>query len=90
MYKIEKMRGFAGKNRSELLKIAQKMSDGRDSKEDLLIMKMGHATKLPYKPHPLSTLPMHTIIKRYLYKRTNVPTAKKRVTGKMNVHTRNR
>lgn len=41
--KIQKMDGFAGKNRSELLEIALKMSDSKDSKV-LLIKKMGCPT----------------------------------------------
>lgn len=39
--KIQKMDGFSEKNRSELLEIAQKVIDSRDSKEDL-IQKMRH------------------------------------------------
>lgn len=44
--KIQKMNGFADKKkkRSELLEIAQKVFDGRDSKEDFMVKKMGHVT----------------------------------------------
>ena len=53
---------FSGKNRSELLEIAQKVFDGRDSTQDFMVKKMGYVT-MHYKPQPLSTLPMHTMKK---------------------------
>lgn len=54
------MDGFVGKHRSELLEIAQKVFDGRDRKEDLLIRKMGHATvAVPQVPATLNSAHAH-------------------------------
>ena len=56
-------------HRSELLEIAQKVFDGRDSTQDFMVKKMGYVT-MHYKPQPLSTLPKYTMIRRGdLYKR---------------------
>uniref|UniRef100_UPI001A9F41EF uncharacterized protein LOC120883926 n=1 Tax=Ictidomys tridecemlineatus TaxID=43179 RepID=UPI001A9F41EF len=42
--KIQKIDGFAGKNRSELLELAQKVFENRESQDDLLIRKVNRAT----------------------------------------------
>lgn len=69
--KIQRMDGFAVKNRSKLLDIAL-----IDSK-DLLIKKKGHVTVAALQSHQLLTLPINIMIKRGdLYKRINAPTAK--------------
>lgn len=47
----------------ELFIIAQKVTDGRVGKEDVLIKKMGHATMAALQV-PLSTLPMRSMVKK--------------------------